>query len=148
MSGLSDICAAIVARLSAIPNIDQVTAQPPAQLPDNRMIVVVPRPGPGSPWTHASDSGHPVVLYEDKIGVEAHYKLALDQEGPGISWATPMLDAVRDALWKGYLTDRFDATVTELRSIATDGFGPSMWGADNTFGFGLTLDLTHAEEVM
>lgn len=143
-----DITAAIVARMRVLPNLDQATDVPPAQLPDDRMIVVTPVPGPGSPWTHASDAGYPVVLYEDKVVVEAHHKFPPDQMGDAIAWATPMLDAVRASLWKGYHLDNLSGTVTELRSITTDSFGGLGWGSDPTFGFVLSLDLTHAEEVM
>lgn len=143
-----DICGQIVTRLSVIPNIDQVTDQPPPQLPDDRMIIVTPMPGTGTPWTHASEAGHPVIEYRDKIIVEAHHKIAEDQIGAALVWAGPMLDLVRGALWLGWLTDQFGHTVTLLSSITADRFGGLGWGSDPTFGFVLSLDLTHAEEVM
>lgn len=145
---LSEICSNIVSRLSTIPGFDQVTDQPPPQLPDDRMIIVTPMPGAGVPWTHASADGHPVVEYRDKVVVEAHHKIAGDQNAAAIAWATPMLDTVRNTLWFGWLTDKFGGTVTLLSSITTDQWGGLGWGADPTFGFVLSLDLTHAEEII
>lgn len=146
--GLAEICAAFKTRLEVIPGFDQVTIEPPAQLPDDRMLIITPNPGDAKPYAHASEAGRPVVECNDKVVIEAHYKIAQDQIGAAIAWATPMLDTVRNAIWLGYHADQMGGSITLLRTVTTDRYGGLGWGTDPTFGFVLTLDLMHAEEVL
>lgn len=146
--GLAEICAAFQTRLGVIPGFDQVTIVPPPQLPDDRMLIITPNPGDVTTYAHASEAGRPVIQCNDKVVIEAHYKIAQDQIGPAIAWATPMLDTVRNAIWLGYHVDQVGGTITLLNSVTTDRFGGLGWGTDPTFGFVLTLDLMHAEEVI
>jgi hypothetical protein len=145
--GLQSVLDAVRDRCSRLPGLDQVTTQPPAQLPDNRMIVITPVPGISSPSAHTGEQGHPLIAYPDKIIVEAHYKIAGDQIGPAIDWAMPMLESVISTLWAAYYLDRLSGSVTLLNAIDVQRFGGIGWGADQTFGFIAVMDILRLEEI-
>lgn len=144
---VSEIVSAIAATLRDVDGIDQAPDVPPAILGDNVMALTYPQPGDSTPQNHSGRGGRPVVGNADTIVVEVHRKLQNDQIAEGIGWLATMFDAVRAAIWREYADTKFDRTVTSLSAIRTETYGNLSWGSDETFGFRLTLDVTHHVEM-
>lgn len=142
---LSDVCAAIGERLRLIPGIGQLTDGPPPQLVEDRTLAVYPSPGTSTPKNHTGKHGMVVFENRDNIVVQWQMKIALDQTLAFVAAATPMLDAVRDALWSEFMRSRFGGTVIGLLSIETVVFGEMGW-PEPSMGFGLMLDVVHGAE--
>jgi hypothetical protein len=131
---LDAVNAAITARLRMIPGITQGPDAPPAQLADDRMLIVYPRPGISSPFSHGGKHGQAVVKNEDFVIVEWHLKGGMDQAQAFIDTGTPMFVAVREAIWSEFLRNNFDGTVTLLGPITTEDFGQMGWGDRSDLG--------------
>lgn len=144
---LTEICAAITNELRSIPGVSQVPDAPPAQLGEDRMLVIYPQPGPSTPASHRGRSGNVVISNRDVIVVEWHLKRAADQTAEFLQLGVPLLDLMRTTLWRAFNPGRFGGTVEGLYSIDTDHFGELGWGSDHTWGFRLMLDLSHSADV-
>ncbi len=143
---LSAVTAAVLAAVRTVDGLGQVPDAPPPQLNDERMALVYPRPRESAPMQHAARGARAVLAYRDTVVVEYHRLLAADQIAEFLSDATPMLDAVRLALWDAWLTDQFGGTVVLLHGIASEQFGDMYWGGQHTYGFQLALDVTHTAD--
>jgi len=135
---LTAICLAIAAKLRDVAGVDSVPDQPPAQLANQRMLLVYPNTGQTQPMNNE------VIAGRDTIVVEWHLKNPDDKLAYGIQQALPVLDATRLALWSAYRAGEFRTPgVTLLHTVTTETFGQMGWGDDPTFGFRLTLDVSH-----
>lgn len=143
---LTLLCAAIVDELQDVTGVT-TPDQPTPNVPDAKMLFVYPNIGNTKPASHRGSTG-PVIECRDTLVVEFHMPNPLDALAYGIQQTTPILDAVRDTLWAGYAHGAFRAAgLTILHAVNTESFGNMGWGKQDTFGFRLTLDVSHAMQL-
>ena len=145
---LVDLVAAITDVLRTIPGVVGVPDAPPAQLGDDRMLIVYPQPENSSPSQHGGRAGTgPVIQHGTPIVVEWHLKKQTDLIAEIVPEITAMWDAMQEALWGAFARNRFAGTAVGMNAIGTETFGELGWGSDQTFGIRLVLNVTIAAEL-
>lgn len=145
---LVDLVAAVTDVLRTIPGAVSVPDSPPAQLGDDRMLIVYPLPESSNPSQHTGRSGTgPVIQHGTPIVVEWHLKKQVDLLNEIIPETTAMWDAMQEALWGAFARNRFAGTAAGMTTITTETFGELGWGSDQTFGIRLILNVTIAAEL-
>jgi hypothetical protein len=145
ISAIADVLRSVSANAGQVDPI-QVIDDPQPALSGVRSFVIFEAPGDSVNGAHIGRAGGLVFNNSDFIGIEYHRKLARDNPAPGAAETRQLLDTTRDALWSAFQRNRFQGTVMGLTRIATDGYGPDNYGSDVTFGFRLSMEITHQSE--
>ena len=139
----------LIATIAAVRTIDGIRDAPdwaPDDLNVDQSIRAYLSPGESVPFQHAGrNRSGPVVEHRDTVAIEWH---TLEKRTDvALQLATEALDQMRTAIWAAFYEKRL-GPVTEIRRLLATEFGGLDWGAAETFGFRLLVDLSHTEAII
>lgn len=148
------------AAISAIADVIRLTdgvvftpETPPDQLADVQFpaVLIFPLRGEGELATHHGGNGLPVEARRVTLRVDLHVSSLEAALDTATVMAISANEPLSKRIWRGFLDDRFNGTVTLMGAVDTPpirwSFGTLDWGGQPTIGFTYELDLTVMEDI-